>query len=174
MPTLATHDVIWPTYLIWPPGDPRGHWSPLFDLYGHLIRDGCQLNLPDAATKTYAKSIAKEPEKILTPQEIEVVASVIGEMAGPDLPVYAQAIERTHIHLLLGPMADDLAKVVGRIKGRSSSRVLMLPENAGRRRTSGRGIGRCGCLTCGRWGRCRGILRRAMCGRGWLLRRILG
>lgn len=59
--------------MTWPPGDARGHWSPLFDFYGHLVWDGCRLNMPDPVTVEYAAAQAREPEKVLTPMEVEVV-----------------------------------------------------------------------------------------------------
>jgi hypothetical protein len=112
MRTCAIH-VIWTTYMTWPPGDSRGHWSSLFDMYGRLIETGHKLNLPDPVTLKHAQDLAKEPPKILTPIEIDLVADVIGahcpdspQHAGgyvkiPGLRPIAGAIERTHTHLLL-------------------------------------------------------------------------
>jgi hypothetical protein len=79
MSTVAIH-AIWTTYLTWPPGDPRGHWSPLFDFYGKLIAQGHRLNLPDPATVQHAKSLAKEPERVLAPEDQQIVADTIGEI----------------------------------------------------------------------------------------------
>ena len=60
MSTVAIH-AIWTTYMTWPPGDRRGHWSALFDLYGALIERGHKLNLPHPITLERATSLANEP-----------------------------------------------------------------------------------------------------------------
>src|SRR5437879_13230424 len=88
MGTRAIH-VIWTTYMTWPPGDARGHWSSLFDLYGHLIERGHKLNLPDTITLKHAQSLATEPPKVLSPIEIDLVADVIGA-----LPIHPPACWR--------------------------------------------------------------------------------
>jgi REP element-mobilizing transposase RayT len=46
---------------------------------------------------------------------------------------YAAAIEENHVHLLLSPVEEDLDRYVGRLKGRSSSVLKGLPQNASRR-----------------------------------------
>lgn len=134
----------------WPPGDPRGHWSPLFDLYDRLrVRGGC-LNPPDRVTLTVARRRAKEPPKVLNAEEIQVASNTLGVHIAPGLPgvdeipgkpgaickpvAFAAAIEPTHVHLLVGPVAEDLARFVGRLKGTSSGAVLDLPGNSNRRR----------------------------------------
>ena len=74
-----TH-VIWTTYMTWPPGDDRGHWSPLFDLYGHLIEQGHRLNLPDPVTRSRASEWAREPPRVLTPSDRRIVADTIRDV----------------------------------------------------------------------------------------------
>jgi REP element-mobilizing transposase RayT len=130
---------IWTTYMTWPPGDARGHWSPLFDFYRHLIDDGHHLNLPDPTTLRHATSLAKEPTKVLTPEEQRIVADTIGDVLRnhmePTARVFAGAIERTHVHLLLGRLGEHIDRVVGRLKGRTSSEVIAHGSAPGRRRT---------------------------------------
>ena len=98
MSTVAIH-AIWTTYLTWLPGDDRGHWSALFDLYGRLLEKGHKLNLPDKETQRRAVELAKEPERVLTSLDQKIVADTIGEVLRDDLegrvPVYAGAVERT-------------------------------------------------------------------------------
>jgi hypothetical protein len=141
MPTLAIH-LVWTAYGTWLPGDPRGHWSPLFDLYGRLAQRGGRLGLPDAVTRQVALSQLKESPKVLTPEEITAVAACIGEQfdcsVKPDSTkprAFSAALEPTHVHLLLGPVQENIAQCAGRLKGKSSSKVLELPSNAGRQRT---------------------------------------
>lgn len=144
---LATH-LIWTTYGTWLPGDDRGHWSPLFDMYGHLLRKGHRLNMPDEVTRGRAIGMMKEPPKILNAQEMAITAEVIGKVINgipvgrftPGKPgalcaAYALAIEHTHVHLLIGPLSESLSATVGRFKGVSSSLIVSRPENGTRQRT---------------------------------------
>jgi hypothetical protein len=156
MYTVAIH-IIFTTYGTWLPGDDRGHWSPLFDFYGHLIRTGHQLNMSDEVTSQIARASLTEPPKLLDLAERDLVAmefakhfrytgltpeaqryvvasSHPGQARGYMKPVcYAAAIEDNHVHLLVGVVEEDLDRYVGRLKGRSSSVLKTLPLNALRR-----------------------------------------
>jgi hypothetical protein len=57
--------LIWTTYGTWLPGDERGHWSPLFTLYGRVRESGGKLNPPDSTTKARVVSTMSEPPKWL-------------------------------------------------------------------------------------------------------------
>ncbi|MDY7109027.1 MAG: hypothetical protein SYC29_10370 [Planctomycetota bacterium] len=48
---------------------------------------------------------------------------------------FAAAIEPTHVHLLLGPVREDIERFVGRLKGSSSRAARKHPANRDRRRT---------------------------------------
>jgi Transposase IS200 like len=133
---------VWSTYGTWLPGDARGHWSPLFDLYGRIIERGGKLNMPDAVSVRQALKLAKEPPKILDGAEQRIVADAIGKLirppgaADPDdvRPVaWAAAVEPTHVHLLTAVPREKFGSFVGRLKGTSSSAVLA--EFPGRSRT---------------------------------------
>lgn len=143
---------MWTTYGTWLPGDPAkpGHWSPLFDLYGRLKRAGHQINLPDVTTYEHARSLMKEPAKVLGPDEIAFVGDALGEWlrpvgrpaASPGKPgamCVAAAVEPTHVHLLIGPVQENIGRFVGRLKGKSSSAARGHPENWDRRRIWGTG-----------------------------------
>ncbi|HTL29340.1 MAG TPA: transposase [Tepidisphaeraceae bacterium] len=138
MSTVAIH-AIWTTYLTWPPGDPRGHWSALFDLYGRLIERGHKLNLPDRETHRRSLELAKESERVLTPGDQEIVASTIERVLRDDfegrVSVYAGAIERTHVHLLFGDTTIPIDRLVGKIKSRTSSAVIASGSERNRTRT---------------------------------------
>jgi hypothetical protein len=140
MPTCGIH-LVWTTYGTWLPGDDRGHWSALFDLYGHIRNRGGQLNLPDPVTRDRAVELMTEPPRWLDDEEMAIVAEElsrhVGTASGP--LAWAAAIESNHVHLLVGPVGEPLERFVGRIKGRTSSAVGALPRNAGRERvwTSG-------------------------------------
>lgn len=162
MSTRAIH-FIWTTYGTWLPGDERGHWSALYDLYGHLRAKGHRLNLPDPVTQWVAQEKMLETPKVLTTAEIECLASILGNLASVYSPAFtpvkhsptlsaamqdtgvnaglyerpnilAAAIEPTHVHLLTGPLKQDVAAFAGRLKGASSSALLKRPENADRNR----------------------------------------
>jgi REP element-mobilizing transposase RayT len=130
---------IWTTYGTWLPGDARGHWSALFDLYGHLKDRGHKLNLPDAFTHQRATQLMKEPPHILTPLDQSIVADTIADVLHNQMKsaarVYAGAVERSHVHLLFGRLQEDITRVVGRIKGRTSSEVLKRGTEKDRTRT---------------------------------------
>ncbi len=130
---------IWTTYGTWLPGDARGHWSALFDFYGHVLQRGQQLNPPDIATQTRATSLMREPQKVLDEEEIRLVTETLNNYLAPGMPgetwhINATAIERTHVHLLFDSLNDPIGEVVGRIKSRTSSALLKLPANQDRRR----------------------------------------
>ena len=116
MGTVAIH-VIWTTYMTWPPGDERGHWSPLFDLYRGLKEQGHKLNVADPATLRIATELAKEPQRILTSIDQQIIAETIGAIVREmGIDVLAAAIERTHTHLLPGAPSTTSTSLSGRSK----------------------------------------------------------
>jgi REP element-mobilizing transposase RayT len=104
-----------------------------------LIDQGHKLNLPDPTTSAVAAGIAKEPPKILSPVERDIVAATIGEVLRtqmePGARIHAGAIEDNHTHLLLGPLDEPIDRVVGRLKGRTSSAVIAAGIEPARQRT---------------------------------------
>jgi hypothetical protein len=134
----------WSTYGTWLPGDERGHWSPLFDLYRRISERGGKLNVPDAMSVRRALQLCKESPRLLDDVEQRIVADVIGKLIRPPAdvdddgrPVAWAAVETTHVHLLTSVPREDFASFVGRLKGTSSSAVLS--ELPGRERTWGSG-----------------------------------
>ena len=93
----------------------------------------------------------KGPEKLLTEDDQETVASIFrlfvvqSSWQIPRLVIHAAAIERTHVHLLIAPIAMDIDELVGRMKSQSSSAVagytfLDEPDKDQVRRTWTRGF----------------------------------
>ena len=128
MRTVGIH-VIWTTYMTWPPGDPRGHWSALVDLYGHIVRKGGRLNMPDPITLQHAMDVADGPKVILSDVEQRAVAHRIGRMLIDDSVIagsraFAAAVEPTHVHILFSSLQYNVDDVVGRIKSQTSSMLL--------------------------------------------------
>ena len=133
MQTVGIH-VIWTTYMTWLPGDSRGHWSALMDLYGHIVRTGGRLNLPDAITVEHAKEVAEGTAVVLCAEEQTAVADRIGRMLADDSiirgsRVFAVAVEPTHMHLLFSSLQYNIDNVVGRIKSQTSSMLLEMRGN---------------------------------------------
>ncbi len=141
--TRAIH-VVWTTYMSWLPGDRRGHWSPLLDFYGRLIRQGHRLNIADEITRHAAANIACGTARYLTPADILLTADTIGNIipGGPEVgmadgtpaarwTIYAAAIESEHLHLLLAANTEDVSKLVGRIKGKSSRAINAANQRIG-------------------------------------------
>ncbi len=140
--TVGIH-LIWTCKGTWLPGDERGHWSPLFDMYGRLRAGGHQLQIPDQVTHQRAIELSKESPKTLANDEVDIVASAFAKCLAPNvdaqgrsLPVaHACAIEPTHVHLLVGAVREDIDRFAGRLKGTSCSAVLKHPDNWGRTST---------------------------------------
>ena len=124
-------------------------------MYGRLKRAGHRLNPPDGETHRHARAVMKETAKVLVDDEPAIVAEAMGRYIAPDLSrvgvgsrgrtpgkpgaiygvrAYACAIERTHVHLLTGPLREDVGRFAGRLKGSSSAALLRHPNNWGRSR----------------------------------------
>ncbi len=140
--TRAIH-IISTTYGSWLPGDPSrpaGHWSPLFDTYGQVRKEGGQLNLPDEATFRIAREQMLEPPKTLSDDEQRTVANSfrhnVFDAGRARCQVIALAIEATHFHMLIGPLcSEDIGRFVGRLKGCASSAILeMITNQPGKRK----------------------------------------
>ncbi len=120
----------------WPPGDKRGHWSPLFDFYGRLRSAGHRLNVADEITRSVARAKASGDPVSLNESQRRLVAGVIGGVirGGPEVGIaagqpaaewiaLAAAIEPEHVHLLVAANDEPISRLVGRVKGKSSSLI---------------------------------------------------
>jgi hypothetical protein len=130
---------IWTTYGTWLPGDRRGHWSPLFDVYGRIAERGGRLQFPDETTRLVSTTLLREPPFRLDDGDAAIVAGELAKLVHDGTPTcdqpiaIAATVEPTHVHLLLGPVGEDLRAFVGRLKGRSSSAVLASGRHGERR-----------------------------------------
>lgn len=120
----------------------------MFNLYGRLRAAGHRLNLPDAVTLEAARSRMKELPKVLSEEEQGIVGEVLGPQFAPrsastpakagamceGVRAMACAVERTHVHLLTGPVRENVGRFVGRLKGTTSSALVKHPDNWGRSR----------------------------------------
>lgn len=145
MSTRGIH-LVWTTYLNRLPGDDRGHWSPLFGLYGRLHEAGHRLQRPDPVSRRIANIRAKEPAKELDFVEQVTVAAVLARFSTgegiaaiaparrgtPPIRALALAVESNHVHMLIRATNWPVDDLVGRMKSKTSSPLLKLPCNAGR------------------------------------------
>ena len=110
--------------MTWPPGDARGYWSALFDFYGHLIDDGHHLNLPDPTTLHHATQLAKEPPKILTEQEQQIVADTIGEVLRTQMAPRRSLPPRSSARTFTFSSVDSMSQSTASLADSRGARVL--------------------------------------------------
>jgi len=91
--------------------------------------------MPDETTYRVAVERMNEDPMALCDEAQRIVTEQVCALTADKCRVYAFAIESTHAHLLVGPLGEDIGSFVGRLKGRSSSEVLRLPDYWGRKRT---------------------------------------
>ncbi len=110
--TLAIH---WAaaTHGTWLHGDFRGSWRA-----GRLIG-------PDPFLEAECRARMSAAAAKLDVAEQAVVAEVFGEIVRERRHrVFAATIQATHVHLILAPLGEDVAKVVARFKYRSAATAL--------------------------------------------------
>ena len=110
--TLAIH---WAatTHGTWLHGDPHGSW-----------RDG-RLIGPDLYLEAECRARMSAGAVKLDSAERTVVANVFGAVVREQQHrVLAATVQATHIHLIVAPLREDVAKVVARFKYRSAAAVL--------------------------------------------------
>lgn len=108
MATLAIH-LVWTTYGTWLPGDDRGSWSPLLDLYGHLKTARHQLSAGDENTRRLAEARMTQPAKILSPAEIAALSEILGHQATQYSPAFTPG---RHSPTITSAMTGGLGKSV--------------------------------------------------------------
>jgi hypothetical protein len=115
------------TYGTWLPGDERGHWSPVVGPDGRLVYPVGGPNPGDPATHQRAQEWLKFAPVVWTPAEQAVVARAFGDVTSQcRYTVYAAAVRATHVHWVMGDVADPLATVVWRYKGIAGKAVRQL------------------------------------------------
>jgi REP element-mobilizing transposase RayT len=110
--TIAIH---WAatTHGTWLHGDPRGSW-----------RNG-QLIGPDPYLEAAERASLVADGVVLTEREQNLVANEFGSIVREQHHrIFAATIQPTHIHLVFGPLQEDLKTVIARLKRRSAAAVL--------------------------------------------------
>jgi REP element-mobilizing transposase RayT len=110
--TLAIH---WAatTHGTWLHGDVRGSWRE-----GRLIG-------PDPYLEAECRARMSRDAVKLDAAERAILAEVFGAIVRERRHrVFAATIQRAHVHLILGPLQEDVAKVIARFKYRSAAAVL--------------------------------------------------
>jgi REP element-mobilizing transposase RayT len=110
--TLAIH---WAatTHGTWLHGDPRGSWRN-----GRLIGRDPYLELEVRARMSHDAVVLDTVERALI---AEAFGIVVKEQC---FRVFAATVQATHVHLVLGPLHEDLDTVIARFKRRSAATVL--------------------------------------------------
>jgi REP element-mobilizing transposase RayT len=115
--TLAIH---WAqtTHGTWLHGNPRGSWEN-----GRLIG-------PDPYLEAACRASMSNDAILLDETERELVAGEFGKIVREHgYGILAATIQATHVHLVFGPLNEDIKKVISRFKYRSSVAVLRHRRN---------------------------------------------
>jgi REP element-mobilizing transposase RayT len=125
MPNTLGYHLIKTTFGTWLPGDPRGHWSALFNHHERYVNRH-QLNPGDQNTLDRARRLMTQPPVTLTPRMISAVAQTLGHLiksSGGGLAIHAAAIEPAHVHLLIPYAGRDIHKTAQWIADRVTKRL---------------------------------------------------
>lgn len=132
-PMLLGFHVIFSTYGYWLPNDPRGSWSDWIRNW-EMLRYGAATKVDtresvagvkhDVALRKRAKEALAYPEVFLTGAQAQAVG--IGfrtAVAETDYAILACSIMPQHVHLVIGPHARDIDRIVGHLKSRATQQL---------------------------------------------------
>jgi hypothetical protein len=123
--TLAIH---WAqtTHGTWLHGDPRGSW-----------RDG-RLIGPDPRLEAEAREFLRDDAVVLNEGERQLIADEFGKIVRSQRHrVFAATIQATQIHVVFGPLNENIKTVIARFKYRSAAAVLAHRRNSRPAETAG-------------------------------------
>lgn len=111
--TLAIHWAAATTHGTWLHGDARGSWCN-----GQLIG-------PDPYLEADTRAALRGDAVLLNAAERRLVADEFGEIVrDKHHRVFAATIQATHVHLVFGPLNEDIKTAIARFKYRSAAAVL--------------------------------------------------
>jgi REP element-mobilizing transposase RayT len=130
---LRGFHVILSTYGFWLPNDPRGSWSDWIRNW-ELLRFGGATKVDtrqsvagvqhDKALRLMAKKSLAFPEVFFTGKQAQAIGlgfrDVVEETG---YQIYACSIMPQHVHLVIGPSARSIARIVGHLKGRATQKL---------------------------------------------------
>jgi len=110
--TLAIH---WAatTHGTWLHGDPRGSWRN-----GRLVG-------PDPYLEAETRALLADKAVVLDDSERSLVANEFGAVVRERRHrVFAATVQKTHIHIVFGPLREDVKVLIARLKRRSAMAVF--------------------------------------------------
>ena len=130
---LLGFHVIFSTYGYWLPNDPRGSWSDWIR-HWELLRFGPATKVEtrrsvagvkhDIELRKQAKKALAYPEVFLTGHQALAVGVGFGTAAAEsNYTILACSILPQHVHLVLGPHARDIDRIVGHLKARATQQL---------------------------------------------------
>jgi hypothetical protein len=101
------------THGTWLHGDPRGSWKD-----GKLIG-------PDPFLRAEIEGMMSGSAVRFSKSEVEIVANAFGSIVKERRHlVFAATVQSMHVHLVFGPLDEDIKNVIARLKRRASMEVL--------------------------------------------------
>jgi Transposase IS200 like len=132
--------IVWTTHNSWQPHDARGDWSALQKLYKQLMQNRHYYELSAPLLESIPKAAASNDAIVLTPNEQNEVKSYISELIAPKgdriaggSPMACCTITSTVVQLLFVPALSSHSQIIGRLKSKTASQVLWLPERKGQK-----------------------------------------
>ncbi len=130
---LAYHSIFC-AYGFWLPNDPRGSWSDIvrsweLAVYGDATktdtRRSVAANPHDHELRKHAKLALKYPPVVFTGEQALAVAHGFAEMVRvAGYTIHACSILPEHVHMVIARHRYTVEKVVARLKGRATDRLV--------------------------------------------------
>ena len=136
--------IAWQTHFALPPQDVRGEWRALADTYQEVARAGWHVSFSRPLRTTYSPCstdsvrLAPEEQAALTAWLHELTRETGDRVAGGH-PVVTAAFLPTQVHIVFHCREGDLSQVVGRLKSRLATLLLLRPDRTGPRNVWGKG-----------------------------------
>jgi REP element-mobilizing transposase RayT len=131
---ILGHHVIFGAYGFWLPNDPRGSWSDFvgsYELYryGRASKTNERRSLAhdrhDRALRLAAKTALQRPPVQFDDEQIDAIAAGFGEyVAKSNLDVWACAIVRDHVHLVIANSHMNVERRVVQLKAAATTELL--------------------------------------------------
>lgn len=131
--------LVWTTRNSRQPHDAKGNWSALHELYEQLALDGFYYELSAPLPKNAAETKLPGAIELSLNERHEVtkylsrLVALNGDRIVGGLPVVCHAIAPTFMQLLLVPALTPCNQVVGRLKSKLASQLLLSPERKGQK-----------------------------------------
>jgi hypothetical protein len=139
-----TWHVIWCTYLEWPPYDRRGEWTNLQQFYSELITTFLDVKLPLKYLKRPAPIghvLLSDLAQAQLRRDIVELTKPEGDRIAGHTTIWAMAVQRNAVQLVLSCENKDLKQKLGRLKSRLATLLSFNSElNVGGRNTWSKGI----------------------------------